>query len=68
MSNDWAFKMLEQLGPTFYGEVTLKVRAGEIIRVMKTETHVAPELAKALNQLSVSPPGNPAENPFVKGR
>lgn len=54
MSNDWAFKMLSNLGPQFYGEVTFKVRAGEIIRVMKAETFVAPNDSAVIESIDAN--------------
>jgi len=59
MLNDWAHKMLDELGPTFYGEITFTVRAGEVRKVAKVETHVAPDIKgqRMDNLLNVKPKG-----------
>lgn len=44
MANDWAHKMLDEIPPYFYGEITFTVRAGEIRKVAKVETHIAPDV------------------------
>lgn len=51
--------MLDELGPTFYGEITFTVRAGEVRKVAKVETHVAPDIKgqRMDNLLNVKPKG-----------
>jgi hypothetical protein len=44
MANEWAHKMLDEIRPDFYGEITFTVRAGEIRKAAKVETHIAPDI------------------------
>jgi len=43
MANDWAHKMLDDIRPDFYGELTFTIQAGEIKRVAKVQTFLRPE-------------------------
>ena len=43
-SKDWAHKMLDEITPGWYGEITFTIRSGEIRAVAKTQTFIAPDI------------------------
>ncbi len=62
MPNSWAHKMLDDLRPDFYGELTFSIHAGEITKVAKVQTLIAPTIlaqramADSKRKLLTTPP------------
>ena len=54
-SKDWAHKMLDDITPGWYGEITFTIRAGEIRAVAKTQTFIAPDMPTQSQKVSREP-------------